>query len=212
MYTQTFQGNDSQADREFPKWKLLCASGCDSTQVNMGWLNTGKHTLETGRAQSVECPTEKPDATFMQVRVTAAARDFSSTASFQCRLSYDVHAAPCVQLHASTSVCMLNPEHWQPHHCLDTRKILRTLTGMGSAALAAAIPYPGKATEGDPNFTWGAMKYFNFFLNLKMRRNGITANGHTTVTKNTAAPNVRHFRKQEETTFHTHTKEAVYKT
>ena len=44
-----------------------------------------------------------------------------------------------------------------------------------------------------------------------MRRNGITANVHTTVTKNTAAPNVRHFRKQRETTLHTHTEEAVYK-
>ena len=29
---------------------------------------------------------------------------------------------PCVQLHALTSVCILNPKHWQPRHCLDTRK------------------------------------------------------------------------------------------
>ena len=35
---------------------------------------------------------------------------------------------------------------WQPYCCLD-RKILHTLTGIGSAALAAAVPYQGKATQ-----------------------------------------------------------------
>ena len=39
-----------------------------------------------------------------------------------------------------------NPKHWQPYHCLDTLwKILHTLIEMGSAALAAAVPYPGNA-------------------------------------------------------------------
>ena len=32
-------------------------------------------------------------------------------------------------------------------HCLDTRKVLYTLTGMGSAALVAAVPYQSKATR-----------------------------------------------------------------
>ena len=35
-------------------------------------------------------------------------------------------------------------------------KILHTLVGMGSAALAATVPYPG---YGDPNFPRGTRKY-----------------------------------------------------
>ena len=38
-----------------------------------------------------------------------------------------------------------NPQCWQPYHCLDAGK-LQTLVGMGSAALTAAVPYPGKGT------------------------------------------------------------------
>ncbi len=44
-----------------------------------------------------------------------------------------------------------HPKHWQPYNCLDTQKyctdILHTLIGMGSAALAATVPYPGKMTR-----------------------------------------------------------------
>ena len=36
-------------------------------------------------------------------------------------------------------------------------KILHALVGMGSAALAAAVPYPGKSNT---NFPQGTMKYF----------------------------------------------------
>ena len=39
-----------------------------------------------------------------------------------------------------------NPKHRQPYHCLDTWKYC-TLIGMGSAALATAVPYPGKVTQ-----------------------------------------------------------------
>ena len=44
-----------------------------------------------------------------------------------------------------------NLKHWQPYHCVDT-KLRHTLTGMGSAALAAAVPLP---RVGDPNFLHG---------------------------------------------------------
>ena len=40
-----------------------------------------------------------------------------------------------------------NSMHWQSCHCLELQKILHTLIGMGSAALEAAVPYPGKATQ-----------------------------------------------------------------
>ena len=39
-----------------------------------------------------------------------------------------------------------NPKHWQPYLCWD-RKILHTPKEVGSAILAAAAPYPGKATR-----------------------------------------------------------------
>ena len=58
--------------------------------------------------------------------------------------------SPCVQLHASTAVHSLkkgkNPKHWQPD-LFGHLKILDMLIGMGSAALAAAVPYPGKVTR-----------------------------------------------------------------
>ena len=46
---------------------------------------------------------------------------------------------------ACTNVCahVKNPKHWEPYHT----KILHTLIGMGSAALATAVPNPGKATR-----------------------------------------------------------------
>jgi len=39
-----------------------------------------------GTAQLVECPTEKPDAILMQVRISSAGKDFSSRVNFQCRM------------------------------------------------------------------------------------------------------------------------------
>ena len=38
-------------------------------------------------------------------------------------------------------------------------KILHTLTGMGSAALAAAVQYPGKATRISTQWTLKLKKY-----------------------------------------------------
>ena len=47
---------------------------------------------------------------------------------------------------ARINICahIKNPKHW---YCLDTHKILNSLSEMGSATLAAAVPYPGKATR-----------------------------------------------------------------
>ena len=65
------------------------------------------------------------------------------------------YSPPCAV--ACTNICahVKNLKHWQSYHCLDTRmwegtsrsKILHTLVGMGSAALATAVPYPGMATS-----------------------------------------------------------------
>ena len=66
--------------------------------------------------------------------------------NFQYRLSCDVRTAPlrataciniCVHLKSQTLAATPLFGH--------TKKILHTLTGMGSAA--AAVPYPGKATQ-----------------------------------------------------------------
>ena len=80
----------------------------------------------------------------------------SPSVSFQCWLSYRVSFSfflpvsvfsadsLTVLVHptyaiASVNICVHdnNPEHWQPYHCSDT-KILHTLVGIGSAALADA--------------------------------------------------------------------------
>ena len=49
-----------------------------------------------------------------------------------------------------------NPRHWQPN---PNRKILHALTGMGGAALAAAVLYLGKATQISRR---GQLKQFRF--------------------------------------------------
>ena len=53
-------------------------------------------------------------------------------------------------------------KRWQPYCCLD-RKILHTLTGIGSAALAAAVPYQGKATQISVR---GNTNYFQAFTHI----------------------------------------------
>ena len=66
--------------------------------------------------------------------------------SFQQIHSYDVQTPLCtiicVNICADITILM----QWQSYHCLDTRKYY-TLTRMGSTAPAAAVPYPGKATQ-----------------------------------------------------------------
>ena len=54
----------------------------------------GRGENGVGIAQLVEYLTKKPGAILRQVQVPGAARDFSPRVSFQCRLSYGVHAAP----------------------------------------------------------------------------------------------------------------------
>ena len=53
---------------------------------------------------------------------------------------------PCAITCINISVHVKNPKPCQPYHCLDT-EILHALMGMGSAALAAAVFYPGKTTQ-----------------------------------------------------------------
>ena len=57
----------------------------------------------------------------------------------------------CGIARVNISAHVKNPKHWQPHQCLDTRKqaycTRRYKQQMGSAALAAAVPYPGKVTR-----------------------------------------------------------------
>ena len=52
------------------------------------------NTLGAWIAQLEECPTEKPGATLTQVRVPGAARDFSPSVNFQCRLTVSIQP-PC---------------------------------------------------------------------------------------------------------------------
>ena len=65
----------------------------------------------------------------------------------QCRLSDGVRTAPRVQSYASTSVRTLKIPITGSHTIVCTRENTAVMVRMGSAALAAAVPYPGKATR-----------------------------------------------------------------
>ena len=66
----------------------------------------------------------------------------------QCRLSCGVCSPAPVCNHMHQHLCARSKsKHWQPYHCLDNENTARTLTGMGSADLAAAVPYSGKVTH-----------------------------------------------------------------
>ena len=54
---------------------------------------------------------------------------------------------PCAQSSASTSVRTLKSQALTVKPLFGHTEILHNLTGMGSAALAAALPYPGKMTQ-----------------------------------------------------------------
>ena len=79
----------------------------------------------------------------MLVRVPGAASDFPPRVSFQCRLLVlRCPYSPRVQLHASTSACMLKIPNTGSHTIVWTQEntlILCTLIGMGSAALVAGM-------------------------------------------------------------------------
>ena len=74
------------------------------------------------------------------VRIPDAAMDFSSRANFQCRLSYGVSAAP-VYVIVSINICaqVKNSKTLVGILLFGHTKILHTLVGMGSAALADAV-------------------------------------------------------------------------
>ena len=96
--------------------------------------------FRTGTAQLLERPTKKPGAIRTRVRVPTAARDVSPRVNFRCRLSYAVR----VQSHASTfaRTLKITATPLSGH-----TEILHTLIGMGSAALAAAVPYQVRPPE-----------------------------------------------------------------
>ena len=83
---------------------------------------------------------------FSHSQIAPCCKVFSPTVSCQCRLSYTVRTAP---------VCSCMHQHLYTRYKSQTltaiplfgyRKMLHTQVGMGSAALGAAVSYPGKAT------------------------------------------------------------------
>ena len=91
-----------------------------------------------GNTQLVECPTEKSGAMLTWIWVPGAARGFSPIVSFQCRLSYGACTAPiCAHIkNPNTDNCNIV---WRHTNTANTDR-------NENAALAAAVPYPGKAT------------------------------------------------------------------
>ena len=98
-----------------------------------------------GIAQLVERPTEKPPLSAIQTIQTPGA----AVSTFQCRLSCSVCTARvCAVAFINISVHVNNINHWLAATALfGYTNILHSLMGMGSAALAAAVLYPGKATR-----------------------------------------------------------------
>ena len=88
-----------------------------------------------GIAQLVESSTERPAAILRKIRVLCAARDFFSSAD---SLTVSVQT-PCAVACSNICANVKNSKHWQPSHLHGHVKILHTLVGVGSAALAAAV-------------------------------------------------------------------------
>ena len=82
------------------------------------------------------------------------ARDFSPS-QLSVQTLTQCPCSPCGQSHASSSVrtsipsCVhvKNPQTLAAMPLFGHNEILQTLIRMGSAALVAAVPYPGKATQ-----------------------------------------------------------------
>ena len=94
----------------------------------------------------VQLRTKKAGVVLMWVQFPRVAWIFLPESAFSAD-SLTAAYSPCVQSYASMSVCMLTVPNTGSHTIVWTHKTLHTLTGMGSAALVAAVPYPGWATQ-----------------------------------------------------------------
>ena len=113
-------------------WSWLQSAVCLSQQNDLPAAATTE-----GRDNSVGSrPTEKPGL---------SPRCGSRQLSVQ-NLLQALYNPTCAIAFINIRAHVKNLKHWQPCHCLDTQKILHTLTGMGSVALATAVPYPSKVT------------------------------------------------------------------
>ena len=121
---------------------------CYKLIVYVWFTITVAYTVQgPGIARLVERLTKKPGAILTRVRVPGAARDFSPRVNFQCRLSYGVRTAPgCNHIHQHLCARQ-NPWTLAATLLFQHAKIRHRLVGTGSAALAAAVPYSGKATH-----------------------------------------------------------------
>ena len=98
-------------------------------------------------AQWVERPTEKNRRSTDAGSSPRCSKGFFSQSQLSVQTVLLCPYSPRVQSHASTSVCTLTIPNTGSHATVWTHEILHTLTGMGGAALAAAVSYPGKATR-----------------------------------------------------------------
>ena len=91
----------------------------------------------------MESVAEAPGAILTRVRLRGVTRDFSPRVNFRCRLSCCSHTAQCDI--ACINICLhVKITDTGSHTIVWTHeKILHTLAGVGSAALAAALPFQG---------------------------------------------------------------------
>ena len=101
-------------------------------------------TLSGGTARWVQRPTEKPRRNTDAGSSPRCGMGFFSHCQLPAQSFLRCPYSPRVQLHASTSGRPLKKSQTLAAIPLfGHTKILHTLRGMGSAALAAAVPYPG---------------------------------------------------------------------
>ena len=125
MYTSN--KNVLHSTRSFKEIKISENSRGSSVPYIMKPCKVGQARI----AQLVECPTEKPGAILTRVRVPSATRDISPRVNCLCRHSYGVRTAPvCINICKHVKIPNTGRQPLLGH-----TKILRTLIGMGSAAL-----------------------------------------------------------------------------
>ena len=137
-------------------WSMLeCVEECGITSV--GRVPDWKAWRNTDAGLSPLCgkvcfPQNQPSVQTLTVSVLTrvwipcAARYVFPRINLQCRLLRCPYS-PRVQSHASTSVLTFKSQTLAAIPLFWHTKILHVLTAMGSAALEAVVPYPGKATR-----------------------------------------------------------------
>ena len=120
---------------------------CNSIQPDVGIFDACQ--ARVGIAQLVQCPTEKPGSSPLVrqgILLPESTFTFSALSYGVCGISCTARAIACIVLSACKKSKPLAAIPLFGH-----KNMLHTLTEMGGASSAAAVLYPGKATQTSGN-------------------------------------------------------------